>query len=103
MPGPELAGAIGTTVPYITQVMTPLVGAGWVEGKRGPSGGYSLVVDPRTISVLDLIQSISGPVADGRCVLIGGRCGEEPCSLHDAWSEAQAALIAALADQPTVE
>ena len=38
-----LAEHIGTTPGFLSQVMTPLVGQGWVRSEPGPTGGYSLV------------------------------------------------------------
>ena len=38
----ELAGAVDSTPEFILQVLAPLVRAGWVESRRGPTGGYRL-------------------------------------------------------------
>lgn len=38
--GRVLAAAVGTTVPFIAQVMGPMVRAGLVTSRPGPSGGY---------------------------------------------------------------
>ena len=57
---PELASAIDTTTSFLPQIMSPLVQQGWVESKRGPNGGYRLVADPESISVLDLIEAVEG-------------------------------------------
>ncbi len=101
MKGKVLAETIGTTVPFIAQVMKPLVDQGWVESDRGPRGGYSVTADPGEISVLDLIEAIEGPTATGKCVLQGTDCVvTEQCALHDAWTTARSALLAELASIP---
>ena len=99
----ELAKAISTTQPFLPQVMSALVKAGWVSSKRGPAGGYQLVVDPATISTLDLIEAVEGPTDTVTCVLRGGPCGRSPhCALHEPWRAARTALLEELAAVPVL-
>lgn len=99
--GRVLAESIGTTVPFIAQVMKPLVDQGWVDSDRGPKGGYSVIADPRQISVLELIESIEGPTETGKCILQGTDCPvTNQCALHDAWTRARSALLAELGHIP---
>lgn len=97
IPGRELAALIGTTTPFISQVVTPLVQAGWLDSRPGPTGGYGLVADPATITILEVVELIEGPIANGKCVLAGGPCSEDFCSVHDAWQEARESLRDAFA------
>lgn len=102
--GRQIAEAIGSTVGFVPQVLNSLVQAGWIDSKRGPSGGYSLAADPRSVTILEVIEAIEGPIDDGRCVLVGGPCGTaDVCSIHEAWREARFALRAAFAGIPVVE
>jgi len=102
VPGRALAESVGTTVPFIAQVMAPLVRAGLAASRPGPHGGYTLAGDPRTVSVLAVIEAVEGPVDPGKCVLVGGPCGAPPCSLHDAWLAARSALEDALRGAPAL-
>ena len=96
--GPDLAEAVGSTVGFVAQVATPLVRTGWVRSEPGPTGGYSLVVDLDTVSVLEVIEAVEGPTDTGRCVLAGRPCSEQgPCALHVPWSRARAQLLHELA------
>jgi len=96
VPGRALAESVGTTVAFLAQVMAPLVRAGLVASKPGPRGGYAPAVDPRTVSVLWVIEAVEGPIPPDKCVLVGGPCGHPPCSLHEAWLTARSALEDAL-------
>lgn len=99
--GSTLAADLDSTAGYLSQVMTPLVRAGWVRSDPGPSGGYSLATDLDTISVLDVIEAVEGPTDDGQCVLQNRACGESgTCTLHDAWSNARSQLVSKLASTP---
>lgn len=103
MQSSDLAAAIDTTQMYLPQIMSPLVKKGWVDSKRGPTGGYLLVVDPETISTLDLIEAVEGETDTATCVLQGGPCGgEAQCSLHVPWRAARTALLEELAAIPVL-
>ena len=97
--GADLAERIGTSQAFVAQVMGPLVQAGWVQSDPGPTGGYSLVSELNSISMLDLIETMEGPSIDGTCVLRGGPCpADENCALHDAWLPARDALLQRLSE-----
>jgi Rrf2 family transcriptional regulator, iron-sulfur cluster assembly transcription factor len=93
---------VGTTAPYIGQIVTPLVRAGWVRSEPGPTGGYRLAPGGERPTLLALVEAVEGPTVDGRCVLRDGDCDPErdTCALHDAWVRARGALLAELARTP---
>ena len=93
MKGPELAAAVGSTSGFVSQVLTPLVRAGWARSDPGPSGGYSLTADLDALSVLAVIETIEGPTDSGRCVLADRPCDEGGiCALHVPWLRARSEL-----------
>lgn len=99
----DIAAFIESTPQHIQHVMAPLTAAGWVRSRRGPTGGYTLdVVDDLTM--IQVIEAVEGPTADGRCVLRSSACNENlPCALHDAWVDARRALVAALGRRSVFE
>jgi Rrf2 family protein len=97
----ELADAVGTTPGFLTQVVAPLAGRGWVDSEPGPTGGYRATVPLHELSVLDVIEAIEGPSESGRCVLADKPCGgADQCALHVPWSRARAQLMSELARTP---
>ena len=100
--GRALAAEVGTTSPFIAQVMGPMVRAGLVTSRPGPSGGYGLAPAAAAASVLDVIEAVEGAIDPNRCVLAGGPCGVDPCSVHGAWLEARAALEDSLRRSPAL-
>ncbi len=95
--GPELAATVGSTSGFVSQVLTPLVRAGWVRSDPGPTGGYSLLADLDDVSVLAVIEAIEGPTDSGRCVLADRPCAESgTCALHVPWLRARSQLLAQL-------
>jgi Rrf2 family protein len=92
--GQELADEIGTTIPFLPQVMSPLIRAGWVSSERGPGGGYTLTEDSARATLYDVIEATEGPTVTGRCVLRDAPCpGTEPCRVHFVADDARAVLI----------
>ena len=97
--GSEIADFIGTSVPFLSQVLTPLVSKRWIDSRTGPTGGYELLEAGRQVTLLHLIEAVEGPLVDGRCVLEDQACdAEHPCALHVMWSSARAALMRSLDD-----
>ena len=96
--GHELAERIDTTLPFLPQVLGPLVKSGWVESQPGPGGGYRLAVTLGDLSLLELVETVEGPAETGRCVLREGPCpGTESCPVHEAWLSARTELTERLA------
>lgn len=94
-----LADALATTPSFVPQVMGPMVKRSWVRSDPGPSGGYSLVVLPADISVLDVVELIDGPTDLGKCVVADRGCGiEDPCAMHLPWSRARSELMHSLSE-----
>jgi len=99
--GSVLAADLESSAGFLSQIMAPLVKAGWVRSDPGPSGGYSLDSDLDSISVLEVIEAIEGPTDNGQCVLQNRACDEAgPCVLHESWSNARSELLERLASTP---
>ncbi len=101
MAGRDLAHAVHASAVYLSQCLAPLIEAGWIASRPGKDGGYVLAVD--RLSVLDVVQAIEGPIADGRCVVARGSCdADAPCALHDVWSQARSAMAERLAAESAI-
>lgn len=97
----ELSERVGTTAGFLSQVMTPLLGRGWVTSEPGPSGGYLATVDLDEVNVLDVIEAVEGPTETGQCVVEGRPCAAAGvCALHQPWARAREHLLTELARTP---
>ncbi len=59
----EIAAPNGIPERFLVQILLQLKGAGFITSVRGASGGYRLAVEPREISIWDVVQSVEGPLA----------------------------------------
>jgi Rrf2 family protein len=56
----ELAEAIHAPTAYLTRTLRPLIDAGVLSARRGVGGGYTLVRDPASITLLDALRIVGG-------------------------------------------
>jgi Rrf2 family protein len=67
-------------VKFLEQILTQLKAAGYIDTKRGKSGGYFLAKPAREISFGHVIRLIDGPLAPISCV---SQTAYERCSCPD--------------------
>jgi Rrf2 family transcriptional regulator, iron-sulfur cluster assembly transcription factor len=94
----RIAGSMSIPVRFLPQIMSDLVRAGFVEARVGRAGGYRLRRDPRSITLLDVIEAVEGDTRRRTCVLTGISCvlEETGCDVHEVFAAAQTALVAEL-------
>lgn len=72
----------------MAKVLRKLVTAGFISSKMGRSGGVALRVDPAEVSLLDVLEAVSGPVVMDACQT-QGRCATQRrkghCKLKLCW------------------
>ena len=96
----ELAGASHVSVVFVAKILQRLVASRLVVSHRGFEGGFELGRDPRTVSVLDIITALHGPLCLNECLPGGAGCEEATsCGAQDVWKRAQAALSSVLASE----
>ena len=65
----DLAGTIHLPQPAIAKVLKQLQQAGFEQSHRGLHGGYVLNRDPKTVSLVDIITALEGPLSLTACAL----------------------------------
>jgi Rrf2 family transcriptional regulator, iron-sulfur cluster assembly transcription factor len=92
-----ICDAVGIPEPFTRKIFQSLVQGGFLEAVRGPGGGYTLLEEPRNISLLSLIRAVDGEHTFEGCILGLPACGSDaPCPLHETWAAAKGALLAQL-------
>src|ERR1700693_5162356 len=69
----EIARRQHLPVRYLEQILLSLKRAGFLESKRGVSGGYYLAKHPREITLGAIIRATEGPIIPIFCVGSGKR------------------------------
>ncbi|MEX0974272.1 MAG: Rrf2 family transcriptional regulator [Bacillota bacterium] len=81
----------------VPQLMAILTRKGWVNSARGAGGGVRLAIDPKNVTVQDVIGVSGDPLLVKGCASPTDDCPQKPtCPLHPLWARAQASLDAAM-------
>lgn len=80
----QIAESRNLSQPLVAKVLTVLSQADFVDGARGPGGGYRLARKPAEISIHDIVELFEGHRDPSACPFGPGWCGiGDPCPLHD--------------------
>jgi Rrf2 family protein len=96
----ELGDRSGVPAGNIPGVVSALARAGLVASTRGRSGGCKLARPPEQISILEVVDSLGGPLTTPNCILDSRRRhdGDGPfCAVHAVWLAGRDAAVDSLA------
>ncbi len=89
----RIAGQMGASRNHLAKVMQRLVKDGFVRSTRGPAGGFVLNKSPEDITLLNIYESIEGPVELSGCPLDHKICAIGQCLMEGVINEATALVI----------
>jgi Rrf2 family protein len=82
---------------FLAKIISQLSVAGLLHTSRGARGGVSLARDPAEITMLDVIESIDGPILLNECVDDAHGCKfDKECPMRMMWIELQDDLVSRL-------
>jgi len=91
----KIAGDLKIPPAFLAKVLRRLAQAGYVENRQGRNGGVTLLADPANVSLLDIIENVSGPFVVDTCQT-KTRCATQErkgyCRLNVAWVNASLAI-----------
>ena len=80
----------GVTLRFSLKILRKLVAAGIIRSYKGTQGGYELAKPPEKISLLEVIETVEGPIRLNRCTaseFICTRPKTEPCAFQQTFNE----------------
>jgi Rrf2 family protein len=75
----KIAEITGFSKNHIAKVLQRLVKVEMLKSVRGPSGGFSMRMDPNKVNLLDIYQAIEGQIDVNECPLSYELCGFDKC------------------------
>jgi Rrf2 family protein len=82
----EIAREMSVPKSFLAKILQKLVRAKIARSFRGVKGGFQLAMKPEDISLLNVIETIQGPVAMNRCAVDESVCGfSATCCVHPVW------------------
>lgn len=79
---------------FLAKIVSQLAAVGVVRATRGARGGVALAREPEGISLLEVVETIDGPMALNECVSEPDRCPmSSDCPVRLVWCDAQTELV----------
>lgn len=82
----ELSSLLGIPANYLSKILHQLAGAGVLESRRGPRGGFRWAAPAATLALLRVVEPFDSIGEGRRCVLGGAVCSDRTaCAAHERW------------------
>jgi Rrf2 family protein len=94
----KISEDLNLPTPFLAKILQQLAKQKILSSSKGPHGGFSLLKDPRKITLLDIVRTIDGHDIFTSCIMHNGSCeGVEKdkvrCPLHDDYEKSRQAII----------
>jgi Rrf2 family protein len=94
----QISEDLNLPTPFLAKILQLLAKQKILSSSKGPHGGFSLLKDPRKITLLDIIITIDGNDLFENCIIHNTTCncvGEEKliCPVHEEYSRLRANLV----------
>ncbi len=86
--------AVATAIPetFLAKILGQLSRAGLVRAYRGARGGFSLAADPDSLTLLDVVEAVEGPLRLNLCDTPAPCAYAANCPIERAWRQAETSL-----------
>ena len=99
----EMAAHYHIPAELMAKVLQRLVRKGLLVSHQGTNGGYILARDPATISIVDVLEALDGPISITPCER-GADCRQmQRCTVRDPLMKIKAKVVRVLGDTSIYE
>ena len=94
----KISSDLSLPTPFLAKILQQLAKQKILNSSKGPHGGFSLLKDPRKITLLDIVNSIDGQDVFTNCIMHNGSCegvehSKKHSPLHDDYENTRSELI----------
>ncbi|MCU0460502.1 MAG: Rrf2 family transcriptional regulator [Bacteroidales bacterium] len=94
----QISKDLDLPTPFLAKILQQLAKQKILKSLKGPHGGFSLLRDPKKITILDIVKTIDGEEIFTNCIIHNTTCScvdkhKDPCPLHDNYSKVRTELI----------
>jgi Rrf2 family transcriptional regulator, iron-sulfur cluster assembly transcription factor len=84
--------------PFMSKILQSLAKQKMLSSSKGPHGGFSLLKDPKEITLLDVIRAVDTDAVLTNCVMQNTDCkclekDKSPCPVHDDYAKVRSGMI----------
>lgn len=86
----DIAAAVDVPPTFLAKIFQQFSKTGLVKSYRGTGGGFMLGRSPESISLLEVVEAVEGPIVPNRCVIAKGECPRDSfCNVYPVWLDVQ--------------
>lgn len=86
----DIAAAVDVPQTFLAKIFQQFSKSGIVRSYRGTGGGFVLAAAPEQITLLDVVETVEGPITPNRCAVGSGQCSRDSfCTIHPVWMKIQ--------------
>lgn len=86
----EIARTMDIPNQFLGKIAQQLARSGIFEIVQGPKGGFRLLISPAKLSLLDVVEAVTGEIFLNDCVLRPDSCARSSkCAVHFVWQKAK--------------
>jgi len=94
----KIAKDLDLPTPFLAKILQQLAKQKILNSSKGPHGGFSLLKDPKKITLIDIVKTIDGDGIFTNCIIHNRTCKsvdqlQYPCAVHDEFSILRKDLI----------
>jgi Rrf2 family transcriptional regulator, iron-sulfur cluster assembly transcription factor len=94
----KISNDLGLPTPFLAKILQQLAKQKILSSSKGPHGGFSILKDPKKITLFDIVNSIDGNDVFTNCVMHNGSCegvkvDKKHCPLHEDYEKTRRDLI----------
>ena len=78
-----IASRLGVSEAHLSKVLQRLVKTGILKSSRGPGGGFTLGKSAPSIALIEIYESVEGPLKLDNCLIGTHICGGKSCVFDD--------------------
>ena len=99
----DIAGHADIPPHFLAKIAQDLARAGFIEIRQGARGGFVLLKEPQSITLLAVVETMIGEIYLNDCVANPGSCKASPtCSVHQVWMRARTSYARRWAGSPLI-
>lgn len=94
----QISKDLDLPTPFLAKILQQLAKQKILDSSKGPHGGFSLLKDPKKITLLDIVKTIDGDEIFTNCLIHNETCkcldeNKNTCILHDDYSVLRTELV----------
>ena len=94
----KISGDLYLPTPFLAKILQQLTKQKILSSSKGPHGGFSLLKDSKSITLLDIVKNIDGDEILTNCVMHNGTCSSVSelkisCALHEDYGKVRDNLV----------